>query len=447
MSQLQSTPEFTDGQDIVQQALADTRRIMWVGFSILLLGLGGFLLWAAYAPLDEGVPTQGVLTIDTIRKTIQHLNGGIVREVFVKEGGQVEQGQVLMTLEPAMARAKFESVRQHYYGVRAMEGRLLAERRGDESIAFHSDLNEVMDEMLVQQQITTQQQLFHSRREAQRASLAAIETEIGGQQIEIEGLQSVYEQRLRQRTLLQEELAGIRDLVAEGYAPKSKLSELERSEADLAASIADTEARIDRGKSAIEELRQRKHLRYQEYRKEVDGQLAEVRREVQADAEKLVAASEELQRTELRAPASGQVVGLSVQTIGAVVQPAQKLMDIVPNQAHLLLEAQIPPHLSDRVEVGLFCDIRFSAFAHSPQLVVDGKVQSISQDLLTDAEGKVSYYLARIEITEEGLARLGNRRIVPGMPAEVVIKTGERTMLTYLLHPLVRRFAQSMKEE
>lgn len=446
MNQLQP-PEIMDSQDIVQQALADTRRIMWVGFTLLLFGLGGFLVWAAYAPLDEGVPTQGIVTIDTKRKTIQHLNGGIVREVFVREGQQVEKGEVLITLEPATARAKFESVRQHYYGVRAMEGRLLAEQQGLEAIAFHPDLKSVMSEKLVQQQISTQQELFHSRREALLATLASIETEVSGQRVEIEGLEHVLKQRQRQLELLQQELTGIRDLVAEGFAPRTQLSELERDEAELAANLADTQARIDRGKSTVEEFKQRKRLRQQEYRKEVDGQLAEVRREVQADAEKLAAASEELQRMELRAPVSGQVVGLSVQTIGAVVQPAEKLMDIVPTEAHLLLEAQIPPHLSDRVELGLLCDIRFSAFAHSPQLVVDGRVHSISQDLLTDAESKMSYYLARIEITEEGMERLGHRKIVPGMPAEVVIKTGERSMLTYLLHPLVRRLAQSMKEE
>ena len=427
--------------------MTDTRRIMRTGIVMLLIGLGGFLFWAAYAPLDEGVPTQGVVSIDTKRKTVQHLNGGIVREVYVREGDQVTEGQVLVTLEPAIARAKFESVRQHYYGVRAMEGRLLAEQKGDEEIRFHPDLLAVMDELLVKQQITTQQQLFHSRREALKATLAAIKTEVAGQEAEMQGLSSVLQQRERQLMLLKQELEGISDLVKEGYAPRSKKSELERGEADLNASIADTTARIERGRRMVEELGQKAHLRQQEYRKEVDGQLAEVRREVQADAEKLAAASEELERTELRSPTTGQVVGLAVQTVGAVVQPAEKLMDIVPEQAHLLLEAQIPPHLSDRVAPGLLADIRFSAFAHSPQLVVDGLLQSISNDLLSDPETHMSYYLARVEITPQGMERLGHRQIQPGMPAEVVIKTGERSLLTYLLHPLLRRFAQSMKEE
>ena len=434
-------------QDIVEVAMADTRRIIRKGVLFLLIGLGGFLIWAAYAPLDEGVPTQGTVSIDTKRKTIQHLNGGIVREVHVHEGAQVTAGQVLITLEPALARAKFESVRQHYYGVRAMESRLLAEQQGLDKIDFHIDIQSVLNEPLVQQQIDTQQQLFHSRQEALFTKIASIKTEITGQEVVTEGLRKVLSQREKQLGLLQQELQGIKELVHEGYAPRSKMSELSRNEADLAASIADTASQIERSKQQLDELKQKLKLSRQEYRKEVDERLAEVQREVQADAEKLAAATEELQRTELRAPVNGQVVGLAVQTVGAVVQPAEKLMDIVPDQAHLLLEAQIPPHLSDRVRLGLKADIRFSAFSHSPQLVVEGVLQSISQDLLTDPESRTSYYLARINITPEGAEVLGHRKIQPGMPAEVVIKTGERTLLTYLMHPLLRRFAQSMKEE
>jgi protease secretion system membrane fusion protein len=304
-----------------------------------------------------------------------------------------------------------------------------------------------MGQLLVQQQITTQRQLFHSRREALNATLASIKTEVAGQEASIEGLKNVLIQRGLQLQLLRQELEGITDLVKEGYVARSKKSELERGEADLSASIADSRARLEQTKRMIDELAQKANLRQQEYRKEVEGQLAEVRREVQADAEKLAAAKEELGRMDLRAPATGQVVGLAIQTVGAVVQPAEKLMDIVPNEAHLLLEAQIPPHLSDRVQLGMMADIRFSAFAHSPQLVVDGRLKSMSQDLLTDPETRMSYYLARLEITPEGMERLGHRKIVPGMPAEVVIKTGERSLLTYLLHPLLRRVAQSMTEE
>jgi protease secretion system membrane fusion protein len=197
----------------------------------------------------------------------------------------------------------------------------------------------------------------------------------------------------------------------------------------------------------MEEVGQRMQAVRQEYRKEVDTQLADVRREVQADAEKLKAVTQELARTELRAPASGQVVGLMVQSVGAVISPGQKLMDIVPEQAPLLIEARVPPHVIDRLREGLATEIRFSAFAHSPQLNVGGRVVSVSRDMLTDAETRQSYFLARVEVTPEGLKTLGARQMQPGMMADVLIKTGERSFLHYLTYPLVRRVAQSMNEE
>jgi protease secretion system membrane fusion protein len=218
---------------------------------------------------------------------------------------------------------------------------------------------------------------------------------------------------------------------------------------ESSTAIAELLGNITRSRRAIAEMRQRAISRQQEYRKEVETQLADVTREVQSDAERIVSVREDLARTEIKAPSAGQVVGLTVQTVGGVIQPGQKVMDVVPGDAPLLLETRVPPHLIDKVQAGLPVDIRFSAFAHSPQLVVEGKVVSVSGDLLSEQGpgGTISYYLARVAVTPAGLKTLGNRQMQPGMPAEMVIKTGERTLLTYLLHPLTKRLAASMKEE
>jgi protease secretion system membrane fusion protein len=218
--------------------------------------------------------------------------------------------------------------------------------------------------------------------------------------------------------------------------------------AESNASIADLTGNSLRISRQVAELGQRSLARKQEYRKEIESQLADVTREVQSDAEKFVAVTADLDRMEIKSPANGQVVGLTVQTVGAVLQPGQKLLDVVPDQQTLLLEAHIPPHLIDKVQAGLMADIRFNSFAHSPQLVVDGKVMSVSGDLLSDPQQpQYSYYLARVQVTPEGIKTLGARQMQPGMPAEIVIKTGERSLLTYLLHPLTKRMAASMKEE
>lgn len=430
-----------------ESVLHDSRRIMRVGLAVLGLGLGGFLLWAAFAPLDEGVPTQGMVSIDTKRKTVQHADGGIVREIRVREGTRVEAGQILMTLDTAIARADFEAARQRYYSLRAMEDRLIAEQNGLERIAFHPDLIRAKADPTVHQHISTQEKLFYSRRAALNTSLAAIDAAIVGLQAQLHGNAEMLIQRKRQLVLINDELKGIRELVAEGYAPRNRQLELERNVAEINAAIAELESNAERAKKSIEELQQRAELQRREARREVDSQLAEVRREVGADAERMTAAGQELARTELKAPVSGQVMNLAVQTVGAVLQPAQKLMDIVPENEALLLETRIAPHLADRIRPGLLADVRFNAFSHSPQLVVEGRLLTVSHDLITEPETQTSYYLARVEITPAGMKSLGRREIQPGMPAEVIIKTGERSLLTYLLYPLVRRLSQSMKEE
>jgi protease secretion system membrane fusion protein len=207
-----------------------------------------------------------------------------------------------------------------------------------------------------------------------------------------------------------------------------------------------------RAKRSIAELRQRVILRKEEYRKEVDTEMAQVRMEVDSNAEKFKAYGDEFDRTEVRSPVDGQVVGLQFQTVGSVVQPGQKILDVVPLNEGLVLEVKVAPHLIDRIRAGQAADVRFSSFANAPQLAVEGTVESISKDLLTEAglnpsQPGATYYLARVVLTPEGVKTLGGRSMQPGMPVQVVIKTGERSLLTYLLHPFTKRIAASLKEE
>lgn len=359
-----------------------------IGFIVLILGFGGFLLWAAFAPLDEGVPCSGTISIATKSKVVQHLGGGRITQVHVTEGEMVKEGDVLISLDNLTAKARYEDVHQHYLGVRAAESRLFAEQSGAGSIAFHGDLLNDPNSALVQRLIQNERQLFESRR--------------------------------RIVMLLQEQLAGIKGLVREGYAPLNQQRDFE--------------------------------IRLAEIKAQMQTEMAQVQREVQADKEKSDALADELAMTEIRSPVSGQVVGLKVQTVGGVIQPGETLMDIVPLDETLLLDVKIAPHLIDRVKTGLIADVRFSSFAHTPQLVVQGKVESISKDLINDprvnpAQPGASYYLGRISITPEGLKELGKRQLQPGMPVQAVIKTGERSFLTYLIDPLMKRIAVSMKEE
>ena len=369
-------------QDIAVRTGSAARIGLWA----LVLGFGGFLLWAGMAPLDEGVPAQGMIAIDTKRKSVQHLSGGLVTEVLVGEGSIVTEGQVLVRLGEAVARANFESIRQRYLGLRAMEGRLLTEQQGGAKIVFHPDVQASIKDPQIRQVVMTQEQLMASRRASLRADLQSNEESIQGQLGLIQSYESMLANRKNQQALLDEELTNTRGLVKEGYVPRNRQLELERMAAEMSSGIAELQGNTIRASRAVAELRQRAIVRQQEYRKEVDSLLTDVAREVHGDAERYTAAKEELARTEIKSPAAGQVVGLAIQTVGSVISPGQKLMDIVPEDQTLLVEVRVAPHLIDRVKADLPVDVRFSSFAHTPQLVVDGKVVSVSGDLLTDPQ-------------------------------------------------------------
>lgn len=438
-------PPSKDATDL--EPASDLGRAGRFGLWALAVGFGGFLLWAALAPLDEGVPSQGYVAIDTKRKTVQHLSGGIVKEVLVGEGDKVTEGQLLIRLDDATAKANFEAIRQRYLGLRAMQARLEAEQTGSVSISFHPDLRAAAGDPLIRQQMLNQELLFQSRKSALRADLQGIEESIQGLQGLSQAYEGMMENRRNQLSLLNEELGNTRGLVKEGYVPRNRQLELERQVSESSSAIAELQGNTVRTKRATAELRQRAIARQQEYRKEVESQLSDITREVLSDAGKFLALKDDLARTEIRSPASGQVVALIAQTVGGVVGPGQKLLDVVPANESLVLETRVVPHLIDSVHAGMPVDVRFSSFARSPQLVVQGKVLSVSGDLLTDPQNGMAYYLARVVVTPEGLKKLGKRQMLPGMPVEVVLRTGERSMLTYLLHPLTKRIAASMTEE
>ncbi len=428
---------------------SDTRGPIRLGFWILVVGFGGFLAWASFAPLDEGVSAPATVSIETRRRVIQHMTGGIVRKVLVKEGQAVHEGDVLVQLDDAPARANFETVRQNYMSLRAAESRLLAEEVEKPAISFHADLVASADDPFVKQHMVTQTQLFNARRAALGAELGGARESIAGLEAQITGVGSMLESRRAQAQLLAEQTKSIRDLAAQGYAPRNQLLQLEQQQAELRATIADLDSNRARAQQSIAELRMRMTQRRQEYHKEAGAQLAEVRREVQAMHERLRAVTDELGRVQIKSPVDGQVVGIVVNAVGAVITPGQRVMDIVPKGETLLLDARIPPQVIDRVAVGDETHVRFSGFANSPQLVVSARLVSLSGDALTETVGAtaISYYLGRVEVTPEGFKELGSRVLQPGMPAEVLIRTGERSLLTYLLHPLTKRISAAMKEE
>lgn len=426
----------------------DTRTPIRLGFWVLVIGFGLFLLWATFAPLDEGVSAPATVSIEARKNPIQHVAGGVIRQVNVLEGQMVKQGDVLVVLDAAATRASFEAIRQNYLSQRATESRLLAELVDAPSINFHEDLM-VKDDPVAAQHVNVQQRLFASRRAAQAAELGATKQSIVGIEGQIAGVRQMLQSRHAQAALQQRQLEGVRQLADDGYAPRNQALQLEQAQAELRSSIAELETSLRRAENSIAETQLRIAQRRQEYLKEVSAQLADVRREVQGNQERLVAITADLGRTQIRAPVDGQVVALAMSSVGGVVTAGQRLMDIVPVGRPMLLDAKVPPSVIDRIEQGDLAEVRFTAFANAPQLVVHGKVVSLSHDAITEQAGGavLSYYLARVELTPSGMKALGARSLQPGMQAEVLIKTGERSLLTYLLHPLTKRIAAAMTEK
>ena len=432
----------------------DVKRANRIGILAVVVSFAAFLIWASFAPLAQGVAAQGTVMLDTKRKQVQHPSGGILREILVKEGQLVREGEVLMRLDPVQTRANLETTLQQYLGYRALESRLLAERSGAGSIQFHPSLFSAASGQNAAQHRDNQQQLFESRRNSRQLELKATDEALAGLEASLKGTEGGLEARRMQAQMTAKELESTRGLAAEGFAALQRVRELERSLVDTKGAIADLEANRLRIEQSIQEQQSRRELKLKDFLRDVNQQLTDVQKEVEAIEERLKANQAEMDRIEIRAPVAGQVVGLTIQTVGGVVTGSQKLMDIVPSQEDLLIEAKVPPNFIDRVKAGQHVDVRFTTFANTPQLVVEGRLESISTDAI-DASGAMSlsptgfntFYLGRVKLTNSGVEKLQGRQLQAGMPVEVVIKTGERSVLKYLLHPIIKRMASSMIEE
>lgn len=441
------TVNSTDTAVVVPSTSSDEKPVVRMGFLLLMIGFGGFMLWAIFAPLDEGVPAPATVAIDTQRKSVQHQAGGVIGQMLVREAQSVQVGDVLIRLDDALSRANFEALRKQYLALRSQESRLIAEQRNAASIEFHPDILKEKGDAVVDSFIAIENRLFETRRAALKSEIGMLKESAGAQEEELRANQAQLDGKVAQYKLVMEQLKGTRDLALEGYLPRNKLLEEERLAADLSAMMSNLQASSAKIRRNITEFKLKIVQHQLDFQREVETKQADVKRELEPVLEKLHAATIELDRQIIRAPVSGLVVGLAMQTVGGVIPAGAKIMDIVPEDERLVLEAQIPTHIIDRIHAGMPADIRFQGFSDMPHLVIEGKLVSISADRLADPVSHTPYFLGRVEVTPEGMVQLGNHHIQPGMGADVVIKTGERTFLTYLLKPLLRRVSTALIEK
>lgn len=423
----------------------DAGRYLKYGLWLVLAGFGGLLLWAGMAPLDKGVAVSGRVIVADNRKVVQPVSSGRIASLTVRDGDRVQAGQVLATLDQTPAQAQRDNLITQLQEAFAGEARLLAERDDLNTIAFPAPTEQ--HSTVTQQIQIAQQQLFISRRAALQQERAAIQAAIIGAKAQSQGSQALLASSQTQFQIINEQLRGLRPLAQEGYIARNRLLDVERQAAQLAGAIAQERNNQVQLQQQVVELEQKIQQRQNEYQKEVRAQLADTQRSIQDLTQRLKTAEYELQHTHIRAPASGTVVGLALHTEGGVVNSGQMLMEIVPEGQPLLIDAQLPIELVDRVNNGLPVELLFSAFNQSTTPRISGVVALIGADQLVEQQTGKPYYALRIHVDEQGKQQLAGLDVRPGMPVQAFIRTGERSLLNYLFKPFSDRLHLALTEE
>ena len=435
----------TDRQ--AEQVKTDETPHSRLGWFIVLVGVGGFVLWAFFAPLDKGVPLTGTVTVDTNRKAVQHRTGGIIDQIYVKEGDHVTAGQILVRMNDVQVKAQTEITRTQLITARTVKARLLSERDGKNAIEYPADLLAMQHDQRVQNNINTQNQLFKSRMLAMEHEIAAIDENIAGLTVQLQGLEASRASKKQQLEFLQEQLINLRELSSDGFVPRNRVLELERTNVQLTGEISAETGNIGRIQRQISELNQRRVQRFQEHQKEVRQQLSDIQREADSLTSQLISHEFELDNVLVKAPTEGIVVGINVFTEGGVISPGFRLMDIVPSDDPLMITGRVPVHLIDKVHPGLPVDLIFSAFNQNKTPNIPGEVLQVSADRLTDERTDEPYYQLKAKVTPEGMALLTHHQVRAGMPVDIFVKTGERSLMNYLFKPILDRLHASMSEE
>ncbi|MGE5517536.1 MAG: HlyD family type I secretion periplasmic adaptor subunit [Bacteroidota bacterium] len=423
----------------------DFAKPLRAGIAVVAIALGGFATWAAVAPLDSAVVTPGTVSVESKRKTVQHREGGIVSQIMVKEGDQVAAGTVLATLQDATAQSQQQTLRSQLDGKLAEQARLVAERDGLEAIAFPAALLARQSDPKVADILARENDRFTQRAKTRGGERGILEARIAQLESAHEG-RSVLEQSKRdQLTLLQDEVEGLRGLAAKGFYPVNKLRAQERELARMQGEMMSDGAGASQTDKEIGETRLQILQAEQKFRDEVAADLT--RNEIEANdlGQKLVAAEDAVQRLAVVAPVAGVVQNLKVAGSGAVVPPGGDLMELVPDQDRLIVEAHVNSRDIDRVHVGQPAELRFSAFSSRTTPIIAGEVEVVSADASLDEHTRQSYYTARVEVPPDQIARLP-RALKAGMPVEVMLEGGSRTPLQYFVKPLMDSFARAFKE-
>lgn len=427
------------------------RRELIVGGVIILLFFGLFLGWAAFAPLDAGAYGHGQIAVSGNRQAVQHREGGVVSTLHVAEGDSVRRGQILLTLSSGELRATERGVAGQVFALLAQRARLVAERDGLAAIPAPPEFVDLPpeDAALAEESLRIQRLQFTARRSGRSTETGVLRQRIAQLNEQIAGYERQIESNLEQQRLIQDELQGMRSLAERGYAPQTRVRALERTAAQLDGELGSLRAQIARSREAVGETRLQMSGVTTEMAEDVADQLRQIDVQLNELRPRLAELRSQIARSEVRAPATGQVVGLTIFTQGGVIQPGQTLMEIVPDDASQIIVAQISPNDIDNLRPGQTTEVRFPGLRERNPPTIHGSVTRISADSFTVEETGVSYYRAEIVVPAAEMAKLGRaaNSLRPGAPVEVIILLRKRTALSYLLEPLTNNLWRSGSEQ
>ena len=417
-----------------------------VGLTAVAVAFGSFGIWAGAAPLDSAAIASGRVSVESSTKPVQHLEGGLLSQVLVKESQMVEKGQVLFRLQSTRAKAEADMIRKQLDASLATEARLLAEQKSAMNVIFPMEVLARQHNPETAKVIADQRRQFADRRElltSRHAVLQARREQLLGQ---IRGGKHRKASLTAQFESYAKELEGLMRLSKRGYYPRNKLAAKQRERDRVDGELGYLTGELERQRKALEEVAIQVRQVDQQMMEEVSRELAQIRMQLSDLREKLTIAEDTLARIEVRAPQAGVVQNIATTALGAVIRPGDTLAEVVPTRDSLVISAQVMPTDIDRVHKGLQAEVRFPAFSASLTPTILGHVERVSADALTNEYTKDPYYEARIMIDRTTVDTGLLDRLVPGMPADVIISTGERTVLQYLVSPLSNALAKSMRE-
>jgi HlyD family type I secretion membrane fusion protein len=403
--------------------------------------------WAGLASVDGAVVASGSIVVESDRKTVQHLEGGIVQNLMVTGDAHVEQGQVLLRLDATQERAKEEMARSAVYSAIAEEARLQAEADGGDKITFPSELMQKVSDPSAQRAMGDQKRRFEERRAARKIEISILEEKIGQSQRQIEGNSAQSKAARAQFDSMAQEYTKLKPLADQGIVPFARVATLERSKADLEGRIGAYDADIARFARTIDEARLQINQVGQKVLEEAAAKLADTRAQLADAREKLRVAAEVLGRMEVRASRSGRIVNLKVHTIGAVVRPGDVLMEIVPDNDVLVVAAKVSSLDINHVQIGLPTEVRLPSFKSRSTPIAVGEVLSIAADATHDEATHQPYYEVKVSVQVKKFPEKIREKLKPGMMADVLIATGERTVLAYLTQPMTDAIRRGMRED